>query len=122
MDFLDSMIDMDYLDECMEILGDANYGSPEFWKKMDIFEEYLYAKFLKKEILFRRKLKCAIEMARIHAKSKCLYLECIICEKQGHLRHKSYNKIDRVMAMNRIAEHNITDRNSSCYKKALCLD
>ena len=59
---------MDYYEECIDIIGDVDVDSPEFEKRLDLVEEYLYAKFLAKEIIRRENIEEAREVARERAK------------------------------------------------------
>ena len=59
---------MDYYEECRDIVGDISYGTPEFEKRLDLIEEYLYAKFLAREIVLREDVEAAREVARERAK------------------------------------------------------
>lgn len=59
---------MNYLDECIDIIGDVDVDSPEFEKRLDLVEEYLYAKYLAREIILREDVEKAREVAREKAK------------------------------------------------------
>ena len=74
---------MDYYEECRDIVGDISYGTPEFEKRLDLVEEYLYAKFLAKEIIRKENVEEAREVARKNAIADRLYMECIYHERLG---------------------------------------